>query len=78
MITEEKIRQIIEESVRQVLSEQYQSVLGFNIPIELFDKIKYGEESYAVLKNHLYHSLNSDKCVHYVSDLIIKKIREGY
>lgn len=76
MITEEKIRQIIEESVRQVLSEQ--SVLGFNIPFELFDKIKYGKESYAVLKNYLYHSLNSDKCVHYVSDLIIKKIREGY
>jgi hypothetical protein len=78
MITEEKIRQIIEENVKQVLNEQYKSILGFYISNELFNKIKKGEESDFVLKNYLYHSLNGDKCVHYVSDLIIKKIRGGY
>lgn len=79
-ISEKKLKKIVNESVEKVLNERNyprltENVLGFLISKETFDEIKMGNEPDVVLINHLYEELGGSECIHFVSRLIIKKIR---
>jgi hypothetical protein len=79
-ISEKKLKKIVNESVEKVLNERNyhrltENVLGFYISKETFDEIKMGNEPDVVLINHLYEELAGPDCIHFVSRLIIKKIR---
>ena len=79
-ISEKELKKIVNESVGKVLNERRyprltENVLGFFISKETFDEIKMGQEPEVVLKNHLYEELGCSECIHFVSKLIIKKVR---